>query len=61
MKTKTVKILSGVCVVVICLAPVLASEFNYVSEKESNIKIENIKEGSSFYFVPAGAIGIKGR
>lgn len=59
MKNKTIKILAGTCVIVICLSPgpQEASEFNLV---EDNIKIENINESCNFYFIPFnGSIGIK--
>lgn len=57
MKNKTIKILSGTCAIVICLAPINASQFELA--EENNIKIENIKESCNFTFVPAGTIGIK--
>lgn len=57
MKNKTIKILAGTCVIVICLAPINASQFEFA--QENNTKIENIKESCNFTFVPAGAIGIK--
>lgn len=60
MKNKTIKILAGACVIVICLAPgpQEASEFNLV--EDNNIKIENINESCNFTFVPfSGSIGIK--
>lgn len=58
MKTKTIKILSGACVVVICLAPINASQFELT--EENNIKIENIKESCNFTFTHFDrSIGIK--
>lgn len=57
MKNKTINMLAGTCVIVICLAPINASQFEIA--EENNIKIENIKESCNFTFVPAGAIGIK--
>ncbi|MDY5098753.1 MULTISPECIES: hypothetical protein [Clostridia] len=58
MKTKTIKILSGACVAVICLAPINASQFELT--EENNIKIENIKESCDFTFTHFnGTIGIK--
>lgn len=59
MKNKTIKILAGACVIIICLGagPQEASEFSLV---EDNIKTENINESCNFYFVPFnGSIGIK--
>lgn len=60
MKNKTVKILAGTCVIIICLGagPQEASEFRLVDD--NNIKTENINESCNFYFVPySGSIGIK--
>lgn len=58
MKTKTIKILSGACVIAVCIAPINASQFKLA--EGNNIKIENIEESCNFTFIPFnGSIGIK--
>ena len=59
MKENTIKILSTACIMVVCFVPTVqeACEFNFV--EDNNTKIENVSESCSFYFVPAGSIGIK--
>lgn len=60
MKNKTIKLLAGACVIVICLAPMdarEASEFNII---DNNIEVEDARESCDFTFVPFnGVIGIK--
>lgn len=58
MKNKTIKILVGSCVIAICLAPINASQFNFVEENDT--KIESLKEGCYFTFTTLNkTIGMK--
>lgn len=63
VKNNTIKVLSGACVVIICLSPIndleYASDFNFV---EDNINTEDVIEGSSFFFINNNqSIGIKNK